>query len=106
MTDFTPPPLDQRHDNMIRRERASLAPAGTFRQRGELFVHKSDRTLNFQPADIGASKNVARLPRRHRQLRKSEDASRKCMAHITLDSTGARRWANQSQRFTIFTCYR
>src|SRR5882724_10936155 len=106
MTDFTPPSLYQRHYNVIGRERTSVTPAWTFRQYGELFIHKSDVTLNFQPTNISASKNVARLPRRHRKLRKSEDASRKRMAHITLDSTGARRRTNQAQRFTVFAGYR
>ena len=68
MTDFATPPLYQRYDNVIGRERpASLRMDLPATRR--VVRPQSDRTLNFQPANVCARKHIARLPRRHRQLR-------------------------------------
>jgi hypothetical protein len=71
-------------------------------QRLELFFDKGHGPQDLQPPDVGPSKNVAGRPRRNRHLGKPEDAGRKVLAYVLLDTTGPRHGADQPQGEAVF----
>ena len=67
------------------------------RQSVELFADESQRPLHFQPAHLGAGKDVARVPGRHGDVGETINAIREITADVARRAGRTGRYAHQPQ---------
>src|SRR5947209_4615314 len=80
------------------RERALEPDAKqTAGQGSELAANELHRTLDFQPANIGAGEDVSRRPGGNRKRREAEDAPGKVLPHVAFHAARACRRADHAQ---------
>src|SRR5262245_11822103 len=98
MTDLPAPSFNKADNELVglasRDVRAHRA-VGEFLQ---LTTDERDRSLNFQPTDVGAGEDIAGLSNGDGHLGESENPRREIVTDITLDAASACRRADHSQR--------
>src|SRR5207248_7852714 len=97
MADLSAPTLDEADDQRIRPERPDGHAGGAVRKRSELLPDEGRRALHLEPADVGARKHVARVPRGNGDLRKAEDAGGEVLTDVPMDPARTGHEPDQSQ---------
>src|SRR5204863_428562 len=97
MADLSAPTLDEADDQRIRPERPDGHAGGAVRKRSELLPDEGRRALHLEPADVGARKHVARVPRGNGDLRKAEDAGGEIVTDVRMHPAGTAHEPDQSQ---------